>query len=159
MSKTPKVAILMGSKSDMPVMEKAAAVLKEFEVPFDMRVLSAHRNPDEVAAFAKGAKDCGIRVIIGGAGMAAHLAGVLAAHTHLPVIGVPLNSGQGLGGIDALLAVVQMPKGVPVATVAVDGAVNAALLAIQILALSDENLEKKLIAYRKKQSGRTNHDR
>lgn len=144
-----KVAILMGSQSDMAVMQKAADVLKEFGVSHEMKVLSAHRLPDQVAEYAKKAKERGIQVLIGGAGMAAHLCGALAAHSTLPVIGVPLTSQAGMGGVDALYATVQMPKGVPVATVAIDGAANAAFLAIQILSLSDENLSKKFQAYRK----------
>lgn len=144
-----RVAILMGSQSDMSVMQKAADVLKEFGVPHEMKVLSAHRLPDQVAEYAKKAKERGIQVLIGGAGMAAHLCGALAAHSTLPVIGVPLTSQTGIGGVDALYATVQMPKGVPVATVAIDGAANAAFLAIQILGLSDESLAKKFQAYRK----------
>lgn len=147
----PKVAILMGSKSDMPVMTKASDVLKEFGIEHEMKVLSAHRLPTHVAEYATTAKSRGIEVLIGGAGMAAHLCGALAAHSTLPVIGVPLTSQVGLGGLDALLSTVQMPKGVPVATVAVDGAANAAFIAIQILALGDKEIAKKYDAYRKKQ--------
>ncbi len=147
----PKVAILMGSKSDMPVMTKASDVLKEFGIAHEVKVLSAHRLPTQVAEYATNAKSRGIEVLIGGAGMAAHLCGALAAHSTLPVIGVPLTSEVGLGGLDALLSTVQMPKGVPVATVAVDGAANAAFLAIQILALGDKEIAKKYDAYRKKQ--------
>ena len=144
-----KVAILMGSQSDMAVMQKAADVLKEFGVSHEMKVLSAHRLPDHVAEYAKKAKERGVQILIGGAGMAAHLCGALAAHSTLPVIGVPLTSQPGMGGQDALFATVQMPKGVPVATVAIDGAANAAFLAIQILSLADESLAKKFQAYRK----------
>lgn len=147
---TPQIAILMGSKSDLSIMNKAADVLKEFGVSYTMKVLSAHRLPNHVAEFASKAKDNGFKVLIGGAGMAAHLCGALAAHSTLPVIGVPLTSQPGLGGMDALLSTVQMPKGVPVATVAVDNAANAAFLAIQILALSDKDLAKKYDEYRKK---------
>ena len=142
------VAILMGSQSDMPKMEKGAEVLKAFGVPHEVKVLSAHRLPDKVAEYAKGAEGNGIRVLIAGAGMANHLAGALAANTTLPVIGVPLT-GSALNGQDALYATVQMPKGVPVATVAIDGAANAAYLAVEILALSDKGLADKIKAHRK----------
>ena len=142
------VAILMGSQSDMAKMEKAAEVLKAFGVPQEVKVLSAHRLPDKVAEFAKAAEGNGIQVLIAGAGMANHLAGALAANTTLPVIGVPLT-GSALNGQDALYATVQMPKGVPVATVAIDGAANAAYLAVEILALSDKALAEKLKAHRK----------
>ncbi len=134
-----KVAVVMGSASDAPVMEGAIEALREFGVPVEVRVLSAHRTPDDALAFARDAADRGFGALIAGAGKAAHLAGVLAAVTPLPVIGVPIESG-GLGGLDALLAMVQMPPGVPVATVAVDGARNAGLLAVRILALSDDDL-------------------
>jgi 5-(carboxyamino)imidazole ribonucleotide mutase len=133
------VAVVMGSASDGPVMEGAVEVLRDFEVPFEVRVLSAHRTPDDALDFARQAAAKGRRVLIAGAGGAAHLAGVLAAVTALPVIGVPIAVGE-LGGLDSLLAMVQMPKGVPVATVAVNGAGNAGLLAVRILALSDERL-------------------
>ena len=142
------VAILMGSQSDMAKMEKAAEVLKAFGVPQEVKVLSAHRLPDKVAEFAKAAEGNGLQVLIAGAGMANHLAGALAANTTLPVIGVPLT-GSALNGQDALYATVQMPKGVPVATVAIDGAANAAYLAVEILALSDKALAEKLKAHRK----------
>ena len=142
------VAILMGSQSDLAKMEKAAEVLKAFGVPHEVKVLSAHRLPDKVAEFAKAAEENGIRVLIAGAGMANHLAGALAANTTLPVIGVPLT-GSALNGQDALYATVQMPKGVPVATVAIDGAANAGFLAVEILALSDKALAEKLKAHRK----------
>ncbi len=134
-----KVAIVMGSDSDWAVVRAAAELLKKWEVPFEAKILSAHRTPGEAAAFAAGAREAGFGVLIGCAGMAAHLAGVLAAHTTLPVIGLPLRGGA-MDGLDALLATVQMPGGVPVATVALNGAKNAALLACQILALSDERL-------------------
>lgn len=147
---TPRVGILMGSKSDLPKMEKAAAVLKEFGVPCEVKVLSAHRLPDRVGEYARGARERGIRVIIAGAGMANHLAGAVAAHCTLPVIGVPLT-GSALNGLDALCSTVQMPKGVPVATVAIDGTANAAYLAVEILALADERLEKALEDARAKQ--------
>ena len=144
-----KVAVLMGSKSDLTVMEESAATLKQFGLDCEMRIMSAHRTPEEVLAFSKDAKANGFSVIIAGAGMAAHLAGVVAAHTTLPVIGVPIASSS-LGGLDALLAMVQMPPGVPVATMGIGkaGAKNAALLAVEILALNDEALRKKLAQYR-----------
>ena len=138
-----KIAIIMGSDSDLPVVGKAADTLKEFGVPFEMHVFSAHRTPEAAAQFAKGAAECGFGAIIAAAGMAAHLAGVLAANTTLPVIGIPVCSGN-LGGIDALLSTVQMPSGIPVATVAVNGAVNAALLSVQILAVEDAALADRL---------------
>ena len=137
------VAVVMGSSSDLPVMEGAIGALREFSVPFEVRILSAHRTPDDAIGFARGAADAGIQVIIAAAGGAAHLAGVLAAATNVPVIGVPIAVGD-LGGIDSLLAMVQMPKGIPVATVAVNGARNAALLAVRILALSDDKLARAL---------------
>ena len=140
-----KVGIIMGSDSDLPTLKKTAEVLNELGIPFEMHVLSAHRTPEETAAFAKSAKEKGFGVIIAAAGMAAHLAGVIAAYTTLPVIGIPCKSAV-LDGMDALLATVMMPSGVPVATVAIDGAKNAAILAIQILALSDEELSGKLEA-------------
>jgi len=138
-----KVGIVMGSASDAPVMEGAVDALREFGVPLEVRVLSAHRTPDDALQFARAAQGDGFGVIIAAAGRAAHLAGVLAAATPLPVVGVPIASG-GLGGLDSLLAMVQMPGGVPVATVAVDGARNAALLAVRILALSDDGLAAAL---------------
>ena len=140
-----KVAIIMGSDSDFPVVSKAVKKLKEFDVPYEVHVMSAHRTPDKAADFAKNAKQNGFGVIIAAAGMAAHLAGVLAAHTTLPVIGIPIKSAA-FDGMDALLATVMMPTGIPVATVAVDGAANAAILAVEMLALSDESLDKKLEA-------------
>ena len=146
-----KVAILMGSDSDFGVMSKAVSVLKEFEIPVEVHVYSAHRTPEKVAEFASNAKDNGFGVIIAGAGMAAALAGVVAGHTTLPVIGVPLKSNA-LEGVDALLSTVMMPSGIPVATVAIDGSKNAAYLAVQILAISDEELAKKVLENRQKQS-------
>ena len=145
-----KVAIIMGSDSDWPVLQKAAETLRAFDVAFEARVMSAHRTPDRAAEFSKNAEANGLRVIIAAAGMAAHLAGVLAAHTVLPVIGVPMPSGD-LKGMDALLSTVQMPGGIPVATVAIGsaGATNAALLAVQILALSDPTLRVKLYKHKK----------
>ncbi|MBP8903577.1 MAG: 5-(carboxyamino)imidazole ribonucleotide mutase [Paludibacteraceae bacterium] len=143
---TPKVSIIMGSTSDLPVMKKAAEFFDEMEIPFEIQALSAHRTPEEVERFAKGAKDRGIQVIIAAAGMAAHLPGVIASMTTLPVIGVPIKAS--LDGLDALLAIVQMPPGIPVATVGIDGALNAAILAAQIMATADENLKMKLADYK-----------
>lgn len=145
----PAVAIVMGSDSDWPLMQAAAETLARFDVPFDVRVISAHRTPDLAAAFAAGAARRGVRILIAAAGGAAHLAGVLAAHTTLPVIGVPVKGGA-LDGLDALLSTVQMPAGVPVATVALGpaGAVNAALLAVQILALQQPALTARLRAHK-----------
>ena len=142
----PIVSVIMGSTSDLPVMEKSLAVLDEMEVPFEVLALSAHRTPAEVEDFAKGAKDRGIKVIIAAAGMAAHLCGVIASMTTLPVIGVPIKST--LEGMDALLAIVQMPPGIPVATVGINAAQNAALLAVQILSLSDEALAVRFADYK-----------
>ncbi|MDD4747454.1 MAG: 5-(carboxyamino)imidazole ribonucleotide mutase [Salinivirgaceae bacterium] len=143
----PKVSIIMGSVSDLKVMEKAAKVLDEFEIPFEMNALSAHRTPDEVERFARGAHSRGIRVIIAAAGMAAHLPGVVAAMTPVPVIGVPINAS--LDGVDALLAIVQMPPGIPVATVGIDGAHNAALLAVQMLSVGDDLLYQRFETFKK----------
>ena len=141
----------MGSDSDFGVMSKAISMLKKFEIPVEVHVYSAHRTPEKVAEFASNAKDNGFGVIIAGAGMAAALAGVVAGHTTLPVIGVPLKSNA-LEGVDALLSTVMMPSGIPVATVAIDGSKNAAYLAAQILAISDEELAKKVLESRQKQS-------
>lgn len=141
----------MGSDSDFGVMSKAVSVLKEFEIPVEVHVYSAHRTPEKVAEFASNAKDNGFGVIIAGAGMAAALAGVVAGHTTLPVIGVPLKSNA-LEGVDALLSTVMMPSGIPVATVAIDGSKNAAYLAAQILAIGDEELATKVLENRQKQS-------
>ena len=143
---TAKVSIIMGSTSDLPVMKKAAEFLDEMEIPFEIHALSAHRTPEEVERFAKGAKDNGIQVIIAAAGMAAHLPGVIASMTTLPVIGVPIKAS--LDGLDALLAIVQMPPGISVATVGIDGAMNAGILAAQIMATGDENLQHKLADYK-----------
>ena len=144
-----KVAVIMGSDSDWGVVQKAVKVLKSYEIPCEVHVMSAHRTPAQASEFAANAKANGFGVIIAAAGMAAHLAGVLAAHTTIPVIGIPIQSA-GLGGMDALLATVQMPTGIPVATVAVNGAGNAAHLAAQMLALSDETLAAKLEEGKKK---------
>lgn len=138
-----KAAVIMGSDSDLPVVEKAFAVFREYGVPFEAHVMSAHRTPAAVREFVSGARENGFGVIIACAGMAAHLAGVCASYTTLPVIGVPVKGGM-LDGLDALLATVQMPSGIPVATVAMNGAANAAILACEILSLSDEGLEKAL---------------
>lgn len=142
----PSVSIIMGSTSDLPVMEKAAQFLNEMEVPFEMNALSAHRTPEEVEKFAKGAVEKGIKVIIAAAGMAAHLPGVIASMTTVPVIGVPINAS--LDGMDALLAIVQMPPGIPVATVGINGALNAAILALQMIATGDEQARQKLAVYK-----------
>ena len=144
-----KVAIIMGSDSDLPVVQKAADTLRTFGVPYEMHVYSAHRTPEQARDFSVNARSNGFGVIIAAAGMAAHLAGALAANTTLPVIGIPMKSTTFTNGIDALLSTVQMPSGIPVATVAVDGAVNAALLAIEMLAITDEELAAKLDAKRK----------
>ena len=143
-----KVAIIMGSDSDLPVVEKAFSVFEEYGVPYEVHVYSAHRTPAEAKAFAEGAAEHGFGAIVAAAGKAAHLAGALAANTVLPVIGIPVKSST-LDGLDALLSTVQMPSGIPVATVAIDGAQNAALLAVQILAVSDGALQKKLLSSRK----------
>lgn len=144
MDKKPLVGIVMGSDSDWPLMQKTAETLKSFDIPFEVRVMSAHRTPEIAAEYAKTAESRGLQVIIAAAGMAAHLAGVIAGHTVLPVIGVPVT-GSALNGLDALLAIVQMPGGIPVATVALGsaGATNAALLAVQILGTADSELRKK----------------
>ncbi len=143
---SPIVSIIMGSTSDLPVMEKAAKFLEDMQIPFEMNALSAHRTPAEVEAFAQGAKERGLRVIIAGAGMAAALPGVIAASTTLPVIGVPIKGM--LDGLDAMLSIIQMPPGIPVATVGVNGAQNAAILAVEMLALSDDALAERLAAYK-----------
>ena len=143
-----KIAIIMGSDSDLPVVSKAADTLKSFGVPFEVHVFSAHRTPEEAKDFSINARKNGFGAIIAAAGMAAHLAGAIAANTTLPVIGIPIKSA-GLGGIDALLSTVQMPSGIPVATVAIDGAVNAALLCVEILAVTDSELAEKLANKRK----------
>ncbi|MFB6342432.1 5-(carboxyamino)imidazole ribonucleotide mutase [Saccharicrinis sp. FJH2] len=142
----PQVSIIMGSTSDLPVMEKAAKVLDDFEIPFEINALSAHRTPEEVEKFAKGAKDRGIKVIIAAAGMAAHLPGVIAAMTTLPVIGVPVKAS--LDGMDSLLAIVQMPPGIPVATVGINGAMNAGILAAQMIAVGDEKIQNRLVQFK-----------
>ena len=148
--KKPIVSILMGSRSDLPTMEACFNQLKEFDIPFEAHALSAHRTPNEVIALAEGAKKCGIKVIIAAAGGAAHLGGVIASSTTLPVIGVPIQTSA-LGGMDSLLSTVQMPGGIPVATVAIGkaGAKNAAILAAQMIALSDDEMAEKMEAFKK----------
>ena len=156
----PVVSIIMGSTSDLPVMEKAAKLLDEMQIPFEINALSAHRTPEAVEAFAKGAKARGLKVIIAAAGMAAALPGVIAANTTLPVIGVPVK-GSVLDGVDALYSIIQMPPGIPVATVAINGAMNAAILAVQMLALSDSSLAETFAAYKeglKKKIVKANED-
>lgn len=148
----PLVSIIMGSTSDYPVMEKAANFLNEMEIPFEINALSAHRTPEEVEKFAKNAHNNGIKVIIAGAGMAAHLPGVVAAMTPIPVIGVPIKAT--LDGLDALLAIVQMPPGIPVATVAINGALNAGVLAAQMLATNDSTIFNKTVDYKENLKGK-----
>jgi 5-(carboxyamino)imidazole ribonucleotide mutase len=146
-SKTPVVAIIMGSDSDWPTMKAAAEVCADFALPCDVRVISAHRTPQDLSEFATKAHERGIKVIIAGAGGAAHLPGVTAAYTPLPVIGVPINT-KNLKGLDSLLSIVQMPSGIPVATVAIDGARNAGLLAVQIIAAGDPALQSKMLEFK-----------
>lgn len=145
-SPDPRIGIVMGSDSDWPVMKAAAEVCRAFQIPFEAKVVSAHRTPDDMVEYGKTAAERGIRVIIAGAGGAAHLPGMMASHTHLPVIGVPVES-KSLKGLDSLLSIVQMPKGVPVATVAINNAENAGLLAIRMLAMADPNLSEAVIAH------------
>lgn len=149
-SKTPLIGIVMGSDSDLEIMKEAASVLKKFEISYEMTVASAHRSPQKASEYAKTAMERGIRVIIAGAGHAAHLAGAMSAYTILPIIGIPIDSSA-LKGLDSLLSTVQMPPGIPVATVSIGkpGAVNAGILAVQILALSDETIQQKLLNYKK----------
>jgi len=149
--KNLKVGIVMGSDSDLEVMAEAAKILEEFGVPYEITVASAHRSPEIVHKYADNARKCGIKVVIAGAGGAAHLAGVMASLLTLPIIGIPIKT-KSLDGLDSLLSTVNMPPGVPVATVGINAGKNAGLLAIQILSLSDKNLEKKLISYKKKMS-------
>jgi 5-(carboxyamino)imidazole ribonucleotide mutase len=145
---TPKVSIIMGSTSDMPVMQEAAKILDEFEIPFEINALSAHRTPEKVEQYAKSSYDRGIRVVIAGAGGAAHLPGVMASMFTLPVIGVPCRSSISIDGWDSILSILQMPPGIPVATVGLDAARNAGILAVQILAAGDEALYEKLKAFK-----------
>ena len=148
----PLVSIIMGSTSDWPVMSKAAELLNSFEIPFEVNALSAHRTPEKVEVFAKSAEERGLKVIIAGAGMAAHLPGVIASMTPIPIIGVPIKSS--LEGFDAILAILQMPPGIPVATVALNGALNAAILSTQILAVGDEGIAKKVKEYKENLKGK-----
>ncbi len=157
MNDNPFVLILMGSKNDMSVMEKAGDIFKEFGIAYEIKVSSAHRTPETTADYSKNARGRGVEVIIAGAGMAAHLAGAIAAHTTLPVIGVPIKSGE-LNGIDALYSTVQMPPGIPVATVAINGSKNAAILSVEILSIKYPELSKKLDDYREKMKKRYKHD-
>ncbi len=143
-----KVSIIMGSTSDMPIMEEAAKILNEFKIPFEINALSAHRTPDKVMEFASSAYDRGIRVFIAGAGGAAHLPGVIAALTAVPVIGVPINSSNSLDGWDSILSILQMPAGIPVATVAIDGARNAGILAAQILGAGDPEIYDRVKGFK-----------
>jgi 5-(carboxyamino)imidazole ribonucleotide mutase len=145
---TPKIGIIMGSSSDLPVMQAAAEVLKDFNIPYEIDVVSAHRTPDKMFEYAKNAHTRGLQVIIAGAGGAAHLPGMVASLTPLPVIGVPIKSSNSIDGWDSLLSIVQMPNGVPVATVAVNGSQNAGILALQILGCSDQGLLQKIIQYK-----------
>lgn len=144
----PRVSIIMGSTSDLKIMEGAAAFLDEMEIPYEVNALSAHRVPERVVEFAKGAADRGIEVIVAGAGGAAHLPGVIAALTPLPVIGVPIKSSNSIDGWDSILSILQMPAGIPVATVALDGARNAGILAAQIIATGDEAVRAKIVAFK-----------
>ncbi len=148
----PLIGIVMGSDSDLPTMRDAAEVCKEFEIPFEIKIVSAHRTPADMAKYGLKAHKQGLRVIIAGAGGAAHLPGMIAANTPLPVIGVPIRT-EALGGMDSLMSIVQMPPGVPVATVAIGGAKNAALLAVQILATSNRSIMKRVIEYKQKIAG------
>lgn len=148
----PIVSIIMGSTSDLPVMEKAAKFFDEMEIPFEMNALSAHRTPERVEEFTKNAKDRGIKVIIAAAGMAAHLPGVISSMTSIPVIGVPIDAS--LDGMDALLAIVQMPPGIPVATVGINASLNAAILALQMIATGDQDLYQKLVSYKETLKGK-----
>lgn len=156
MIKTPKIGIIMGSDSDLPTMQAAADIINEFNIPYEMKVISAHRTPQDMAEYGSNAFKRGIKVIIAGAGGAAHLPGMTAAYSPLPVIGVPVQS-KSLSGIDSLYSIVQMPPGVPVATVAIGAAKNAGLLALQILATSDDDLLKKLIDYKLEMAEMSRH--
>jgi 5-(carboxyamino)imidazole ribonucleotide mutase len=149
-SNNPKIGIIMGSKSDLNVMQDAADVLKELGVPYEITVVSAHRTPERMFSYAKSAAGRGLKVIIAGAGGAAHLPGMVASLTHLPVIGVPVKSSNSIDGWDSILSILQMPNGIPVATVALNAAKNAGILAAQIISTADENIVKGLIAYKEK---------
>ncbi len=146
----PVVSIIMGSDSDLPIMKGAAEILKEFEVPFELTIVSAHRTPQRLYKFASNAHKRGIQIIIAGAGGAAHLPGMVAAISPIPIIGVPIKSSNSIEGLDSILSILQMPGGVPVATVALNGAKNAGLLAVKILSLRENNLRMKIIAYKKR---------
>jgi 5-(carboxyamino)imidazole ribonucleotide mutase len=148
MSVSPKIGIIMGSKSDLNVMQDAADVLKELGVPYEITVVSAHRTPERMFSYAKSAADRGLKVIIAGAGGAAHLPGMVASLTHLPVIGVPVKSSNSIDGWDSILSILQMPNGIPVATVALNAAKNAGILAAQIVSTADEHIVKNLVAYK-----------
>lgn len=157
----PLVSIIMGSTSDMPIMKQAAEFLDQMEIPFEINALSAHRVPEMVMDFATKASERGIKVIIAGAGGAAHLPGVIAAYTPVPVIGVPIKSSNSIDGWDSILSILQMPSGIPVATVALDGAKNAGILAVQILATGDQELMKKMVEFKKELAakiGKANED-
>lgn len=147
----PLVGIIMGSDSDLPVMQDAAKILDEFKIPYELTIASAHRTPDRLSEYSKLATKRGLKVIIAGAGGSAHAAGMVAAHTPIPVIGVP-TKGKSLDGLDSLLSIVQMPPGIPVATVGINSAKNAGILAVSILGLDDPDLQKKLVAYKEKMS-------
>lgn len=151
---TPLVSIIMGSTSDLKIMEQAAKFFDEMQIPFEINALSAHRTPDKVAEFASNAAERGIKVIIAGAGGAAHLPGVIAASTPLPVIGVPIKSSNSMDGWDSVLSILQMPSGIPVATMALDGAKNAAIFAVQILASSDADIAKKVVNFKNDLAGK-----
>jgi 5-(carboxyamino)imidazole ribonucleotide mutase len=150
MNNNPKIGIIMGSKSDLNIMQEAADVLKELNVPYEITVVSAHRTPERMFSYAKSAADRGLKVIIAGAGGAAHLPGMVASLTHLPVIGVPVKSSNSIDGWDSILSILQMPNGIPVATVALNAAKNAGILAAQIVSTGDETIVKDLIAYKER---------
>jgi len=143
------VGIIMGSVSDLPIVEAAINIMKEFGIEYEVNALSAHRTPDKVAEYARTARERGLKVIIAAAGGAAHLPGVIAAHTELPVIGIPIKSSNSIEGLDSVLSILQMPQGIPVATVALNGAANAAILAVQIIAIGDREVMEKMIKYKK----------
>lgn len=149
MKDQPQIGIIMGSKSDLPVMSAAAAVLDDFEITYEMTVVSAHRTPERMMDYARSARERGLKVIIAGAGSAAHLPGMVAAVTTLPVIGVPVKSSNSIDGWDSVLSILQMPSGVPVATVALNGAKNAGILAAQVIGACDENIAERLMTYKK----------
>ncbi len=154
----PVVGIIMGSRSDLPVMKEAVDILQDFGVAYEVRIVSAHRTPDRMVEYARGAAGRGLQVIIAGAGGAAHLPGMTASLTPLPVIGVPIRSSNSLGGVDSLLSIVQMPNGIPVATVAVNAARNAGLLAVRILSVADERLRRAMVEYQRALRDKVRHD-